>query len=94
MNSIGDVVVLVGINIDWIFNVENIDDISLLFFFVEDLVEMKWFLDDFFFFKKRVMKSEFYKLYIFNEMLFNVDSIFYVIIVILDLYLIIGVEKF
>lgn len=94
LNSIGDVVVPVGTNIDWIFNAENTDDISLSFSSAESLTETKRFSDDLFSYKKRAMKSESYKLYISNEMLPNADSISYAITVIPDLYPTIGAEKF
>lgn len=94
LNSIGDVVVPVGTNIDWIFNAENTDDINLAFSTAEALTETKRFSDDLFSYKKRAMKSESYKLYVSNEMLPNADSISYAITVIPDLYPTIGAEKF
>lgn len=94
LSSIGDVVLPVGTNIDWVFNAENTDDIDLSFSTEEGLTKTKRFSDDLFTFKKRAMKSESYKLYVSNKMLPNADSIAYAITVIPDLYPTIGAEKF
>lgn len=94
LNSIGDIVVPVGTNIDWVFNSQNTDDINIKFSSQEELEATKRFSDELFTFKKRAMLDESYKLFISNEMLPNADSISYSITIIPDLYPSIGAEKF
>ncbi|MEZ5041211.1 MAG: DUF4175 family protein [Saprospiraceae bacterium] len=94
LNSIGDLVVPAGTNIDWVFNAENTDNINLAFSGDGTTSETKRFSDDLFTFKKRALKSESYKLYVSNKALPNADSINYAITVIPDLYPTIGAEKF
>ena len=52
LNSIGDVTIPVGTNIDWIFNAENTDDIQLRFSGDQNLVPANRFSDDLFSYKK------------------------------------------
>lgn len=93
LESIGDLVVPVGTNIDWVFNALNTDDISIQFG-DEETVDIKRFSDDLFTHKKRAFKNEAYKLMISNKQLPNADSITYTINVIPDLYPTITAEKF
>jgi len=93
LSNIGDLAVPVGTNIDWVFNAENTDDITVQFS-GEEPVSVKRFSDDLFTFKKRMMKDAGYKLYISNEALPNSDSISYTVSVIPDLYPSIQAEKF
>ncbi len=94
LNSIGDLVVPVGTHIDWIFNAENTDDISLIFSKNNKLQPANRFSDDLFTFKKRAMDDEAYKLFISNTALPNADSISYSLAVIPDLHPTIKAEKF
>ena len=94
LNSIGDIVVPVGTNIDWVFNAQNTDNINIQFASDKDLAETKRFSDELFTYKKRALKDESYKLFISNEMLPKADSISYTITVIPDLYPTIKAEKF
>ena len=94
LNSIGDVTVPVGTNIDWIFNAENTDDIKLRFSGNAEIVPTNRFSDDLFSYKKRAMRNESYKLFISNAALPNADSIGYTLSVIPDLYPSIQAEKF
>lgn len=91
--SVGDLVVPMGTNIDWIFNAENTDNIKIEFA-GQDRQEVKRFSDDLFTFKKQAMRDQPYKLYISNQNLPQGDSISYSITVIPDLYPNISVEKF
>lgn len=92
LESIGDVVVPMGTNIDWVFNAENTNDIKIRF--SENLTDTKRFSDDLFTYKKRAMKDEAYMLYISNEYLPNADSVNYTISVIPDLFPDIKAQKF
>ena len=94
LNSIGDLVVPVGTNIDWIFNSENTDAINLFFSKNGKSESANRFSDDLFTFKKRAMEDEAYKLYISNKALPNADSISYTLSIIPDLYPTIKAEKF
>ncbi len=94
LSSIGDLVVPVGTNIDWVFNSENTDAIAIRFGDGSELTETKRFSDELFTFKKRAMKDEPYKLYVSNEALPNADSISYTLTIIPDLYPTIKAEKF
>lgn len=93
LESIGDLVVPLGTNLDWIFNAENTNDISIRFS-GEETTSIKRFADDLFSFEKRALKDQSYMLYISNENLPNADSVGYSISVIPDLYPDIKAEKF
>ncbi len=94
LKSIGDMVVPVGTNIDWIFNAQNTDVIDLRFSGKEEKETTKRFSDELFSYERRAMKDESYRLYVSNEALPNADSINYSITIIPDLYPNIKVEKF
>lgn len=94
LSSIGDLVVPIGTNIDWVFNSENTDEIAIRFGNASGLTETKRFSDELFTFKKKALKDETYKLYISNESLPNADSISYTLTIIPDLYPTIKAEKF
>lgn len=94
LKSIGDLVIPIGTNIDWIFNSQNTDAIDIRFGSAVETVGTKRFSNDLFTFKKRALKDETYRLYISNAELPNADSVTYSITVIPDLYPTIGVEKF
>ncbi len=94
LKSIGDMVVPVGTNIDWVFSAENTGNIAIRFADAPETVETKRFSDDLFTYKKKAMRDEMYRLYISNEALPNADSVTYSITVIPDLYPVIKAEKF
>lgn len=94
LSSIGDLVVPAGTRIDWVFNAQSTDDISLQFSGEGKRVPAKRFSDELFTFDKRAMRDEAYKLFISNKNLPNGDSVGYTISVIPDLHPTIGVEKF
>jgi hypothetical protein len=93
LNSIGDLVIPVGTNIDWVFNTQYTDDIAIRFG-DEPLENIRRFSDDLFTYKHRAMRDQWYKLFVSNDALPNADSISYAISVIPDLYPTIEVEKF
>ncbi|MCB0549247.1 MAG: DUF4175 domain-containing protein [Phaeodactylibacter sp.] len=93
-SSIGDLVVPVGTNIDWVFNTMNTDDIRLLFSGSDESAEATRFSEGLFTYKKRALEDETYKLYVSNSALPNADSISYTISVVPDLYPNISTEKF
>jgi myosin heavy subunit len=93
LESIGDLVVPMGTNIDWVFNAQNTDDIQIQF--GDDALQpIKRFADELFTFKKQAKANSPYKLFISNQQLPNADSISYSLTVIPDLYPTISVEKF
>lgn len=94
LSNIGDLVLPVGTNIDWIFNAQHTDNINILFSSKEESEAITRFSDKLFTHKKKALKDESYKLFISNELLPNADSISYRITVIPDQYPTINVEKF
>ncbi len=94
LKNVGDFVVPMGTNIDWIFTAENTNKIDLQFSSADEKLEAKRFSDDLFSYKKQAMKDERYKLFISNEKLKNADSIAYTLSVIPDLYPTISANKF
>ena len=92
--NIGDIVVPIGTNIDWVFNAQNTDDISIKFSDSEKLKAANRFSDELFTLKKRALKDQSYKLYVSNQDLPNADSIVYAISTIPDLNPTINVERF
>lgn len=93
-SSIGDLVVPVGTNIDWVFNALHTDEIKLWFSADDQRENATRFSEGLFTYKKRAMRDESYKLYVSNSALPNADSISYTISVIPDLYPNISAEKF
>lgn len=94
LKSTGDLVVPAGTNIDWIFNSQFTDNISIRFANAAQTVETKRFSDELFTFKKKALKDEIYRLYISNNDLPNADSVTYSITVVPDLYPTIKADKF
>ena len=93
LKSIGDLVIPIGTNIDWIFNTQHTDDIAIRL--GDDELQMtRRFSDDLFTYEHRAMRDQWYKLFVSNDVLPNADSISYAISVIPDLYPTIEVEKF
>lgn len=94
LKSTGDLVVPAGTNIDWVFNSQFTDNISIRFANAAQTVDTKRFSDELFTFKKKALKDEIYRLYISNNDLPNADSVTYSITVVPDLYPTIKAEKF
>ena len=94
LTSIGDLVVPVGTNIDWVFNSQNTDAIDIKFANEAEKTEAVRFSDELFTYKKKAMRDEGYKLYMSNAALPNADSISYTITVVPDQYPTIKAEKF
>ena len=86
LNSIGDLVVPEGTNINWIFNAENTDNIQLRFQSADQTENAKRFSDELFTYKKRAIRDDRYQLYVSNEALPKADSIGYSLSIIPDLY--------
>ncbi len=94
LNSVGDIVVPQGTDLNWIFDAQNTDAIDLAFSSEVEKMETKRLSNNTFSYKKKALKGEGYKLYISNEDLPNADSISYSISVIPDKYPSISAEKF
>lgn len=94
VSNIGDLVVPAGTKIDWVFNAQNTDDITIQFSQSEDIIQTERFDNELFTFKKRAFKDESYKVFVSNENLPKADSVAYSIAVIPDLHPTISVEKF
>ncbi len=94
MKDIGDMVVPLGTNLDWLFDTRHTDKIDLKFSGNTNSKEAKRNGTKFFSFKRKAMKDETYKVYVSNDRLPNADSISYTISVIPDLNPTIAVEKF
>ncbi len=94
VSNIGDLVVPVGTNLNWVFNSENTDNIAIRFSGTEEIIDAERFDDELFSYKKKALRDEGYKILISNENLPNADSVTYSISVIPDLSPSISVEKF
>jgi len=94
LSNIGDLVLPLGTNIDWIFNAQHTDNINIHFSSKKESEAITRFSDKLFTHKKKALKDEAYKLFISNDLLPNADSISYRITVIPDQYPTINVEKF
>ncbi|MEM8526503.1 MAG: DUF4175 family protein [Bacteroidota bacterium] len=94
LNSVGDIVVPIGTNIDWIFDAQNADAIDIDFSSADEITPTKRLSNESFTYKKKALKGESYKLYISNKDLPNADSVSYSISVIGDKYPAISVERF
>ena len=94
VTNIGDLVVPMGTNIDWVFNAQNTDDISIRFSGKDEKNPAKRFDNELFTYKKRAISDEAYRIFVSNSNLPNSDSINYTITVIPDLHPTISVEEF
>ncbi len=94
LTDIGDIVVPLGTNLNWLFNTLHTDNINLQFAQNTKFNEAKRSGSKLFTYKRKAMKDESYKVYVSNEALQNADSIGYTISVIPDLNPTITVEKF
>lgn len=94
LDNIGDLNVPVGTTINWVFNAQHTDDLSIAFSDDQEIKEARRFDDDLFTLEKRALRDLTYRLYVSNALLPNADSIGYSLSVIPDLYPEIGVEAF
>lgn len=90
----GDMVVPVGTEIKWFFQVENADALGARFSSDQKPTELKRASEKSFTFQRRAMQDELYKLFISNQYLPNADSVGYSISIVPDEYPTISVEKF
>lgn len=93
-SNAGDMVIPVGTEIKWFFQVENTDDLNVRFSSNPELVPMKRASEKSYTYQRRAMQDELYKLFISNQYLPNADSVGYSITIIPDEYPTISVEKF
>ena len=94
LNNIGDMVVPIGTQLDWVFNSEHTDDVTLAFSGNPEETPTERFADALFTYQKRALKDERYQLFVGNDDLPRADSVAYSISVIPDQYPVIKVEKF
>jgi Domain of unknown function (DUF4175) len=94
LSNVGDVIVPVGTNMNWLFKTQNTDKISIHFSDKKNNTEATRKNEKNFTFNKRATTNETYKLFVSNPSLPNGDSVLYTITVISDLSPTIAVEKF
>ena len=94
ISNIGDFVVPMGTNLNWMFNSLNTDDISIQFSDRLEMVKANRNDETRYSYKKKALADQTYKLFVSNKDLPNADSIAYSISVIPDLHPNIKVEKF
>ncbi len=94
LSNIGDLVVPVGTNLNWLFNSLNTDDISIKFSNNKDRIKASRDDEFRYSYKRRALTDQTYKLYVSNKDLPDADSIAYSISVVPDLHPNIKVEKF
>jgi len=93
-SNLGDMVVPVGTQVKWFFQVENTDELTARFSSDQKIVPLKRASEKEFSLQRTALRDELYKLFISNQYLPNADSIGYSISVIPDEYPAISVEKF
>lgn len=94
LENIGDLNVPVGTQINWVFNAQHTDELSIAFSDEQDIKEARRFDNALFTIEKRALRDMTYRLYVSNAMLPKADSIGYSLTVIPDLYPEISVEAF
>jgi hypothetical protein len=94
LENIGDLNVPVGTKINWVFNAQHTDELSIAFSDEQTIKEARRFDDALFTIEKRALRDMTYRLYVSNAMLPKADSIGYSLTVIPDLYPEISVEAF
>jgi hypothetical protein len=94
LDNIGDLNVPVGTTINWVFNAQYTDELSIAFSDDGEVKPARRFDNDLFTLEKRALRDLTYRLYISNALLPNADSIGYSLSVIPDLYPEISVEAF
>ncbi len=94
LDNIGDLSVPVGTQVNWVFNAQHTDELSIAFSDETDIQEARRFDDELFSIEKRALRDLTYRLYVSNALLPKADSIGYTLSVIPDLYPEISVEAF
>lgn len=94
LQSVGDLVIPEGTNINWLFDAENTENLFIRFDGAADFSDAKRSGDNLFTFQKRASKDETYKIFVANKNVPNGDSIGYSLTVIPDQYPAISVEQF
>ncbi len=92
MSNVGDIVVPLGTNLDWLFKAQNTEDVKIRF--ASSTISTKRNGEESFTYRKMALSDESYKVFISNSLLHNADSVGYTITIIPDLYPSINVEKF
>jgi hypothetical protein len=94
LNNVGDLVLPVGTKVDWIFNTESTEQVHLKFSRGQKTLDATRQGSDLFFFSKKAMLDESYKLLIANQALPKGDSVNYAITIIPDQYPDIRADRF
>ena len=94
LDNIGDLSVPVGTQVNWVFNAQHTDELSIAFSDEEEAQQARRFDDELFSIEKRALRDLTYRLYVSNALLPKADSIGYTLSVIPDLYPEISVEAF
>ena len=94
LNSIGDLVIPAGTNVNWTFESEYTDSLKIFFENEAQLFAANRFDNQLFSYKKRFLKDEHYKVFVSNQLLPNADSIGYTVSVIPDRFPEISVQQF
>ena len=92
MSNVGDIIVPLGTNVDWLFKAQNTENVQIRF--ASGSVSAKRNGTESFTYRKMALSDESYKVFISNALLPNADSVGYTITIIPDLYPTINVEKF
>jgi hypothetical protein len=94
LNNTGNLIIPAGTTVKWTFNTLYTDDIGLGFSNNATPVPAERQGENEFYYKKKLLKDQLYKIYISNKNIPNADSISYAINVIPDNHPTINVEKF
>lgn len=94
LDNIGDLVVPVGTQIDWVFNATYTDAVKLAFTRDNNRQAAKRFSDDLFTFRKKAMQDDTYRVFISNQAIPQGDSVTYTLTIVPDLYPEIAAERF
>jgi hypothetical protein len=94
LQSVGDLVLPVGTQIQWLFNTESTDEVKLRFMRESKAQAAKRQGNDFFVFGKKAMLDDTYKLIVANAALPKGDSVTYSMTIIPDQYPEISVKPF
>ncbi len=94
LQSIGDLVVPAGTQVEWVFETRFTNQIALAFEQEPQLALAKRIGEGLFAFRKKAMNTQAYKLYVSNEDLPRADSVSYVLSVVPDQYPVISVTSF
>lgn len=93
ISNIGDLVVPVGTNIEWLFWTDNTDNIEVRFMGDNQATPTTLASADVFALKKRITRDGQYKIFVSNKLLPNADSVTYSLTVLPDMHPSIEVQK-